>query len=456
MINLRNQRQRISGRNQRAWVVSVDMGYGHHRAAYNLRHLAQGKIINANNYQGIPLKDKNIWDHSREFYEFISRFQYVPIIGRTAFDLYDKLQMIPPFYPRRDLTDPNFSLKKIVKTIIKNDWGKHFIHHLSKNPLPLISTFFIPAFMAETFNYPGEIYCVICDADFSRSWVSLKPAKSRIKYLAPTFRVAERLRLYGVAPERIFLTGFPLPTENLGGLSLKTLRHDLGARLINLDTKGKFFKDRLQVVKHQLNGHNLKTKPTRVLNLTFAVGGAGAQRDLAHVIIQSLRRKILQKEIEINLVAGTRQDVRQFFMDALKECGLESVIGKGVKILFTPDRESYFVKFNNLLRTTDILWTKPSELCFYSALGLPIIMAPPIGSQEKFNLIWLRSIGAGIRQDDPRYTDEWLFDWLDSGWLAEAAMEGFLEAPKFGTYNIEKIISHKTGEVEEIKSVLQY
>jgi len=34
---------------QEAWVISVNMGYGHQRTAYPLRNLApDGKVINAN------------------------------------------------------------------------------------------------------------------------------------------------------------------------------------------------------------------------------------------------------------------------------------------------------------------------------------------------------------------------------------------------------------------------
>ena len=93
-----------------------------------------------------------------------------------------------------------------------------------------------------------------------------------------------------------------------------------------------------------------------------------------------------------------------------------------------------------MLHTTDILWTKPSELSFYTALGLPIIIAPPIGAQEYYNKKWLMNIGSGFPQEKPEYTAEWLADWLESGRLAEAAFEGFLEAPSLGTYNIEKVV----------------
>jgi hypothetical protein len=43
-------------------------------------------------------------------------------------------------------------------------------------------------------------------------------------------------------------------------------------------------------------------------------------------------------------------------------------------------------------------------------------------------------------QENPDYVNQWFFDWLESGYFAEAAMEGFIEGKKLGTYNIEKII----------------
>ena len=72
----------------KAWVVAVDMGYGHHRAAFGLRDLAPDKkIIIANNYPGIPARDKKIWRESREAYEFLSKFKKVPILGELAFQV---------------------------------------------------------------------------------------------------------------------------------------------------------------------------------------------------------------------------------------------------------------------------------------------------------------------------------------------------------------------------------
>ena len=53
---------KFSSKHEKAWVVAVDMGYGHQRTAYPLRQLAPcEQIINANSYQGIPESERKIW-----------------------------------------------------------------------------------------------------------------------------------------------------------------------------------------------------------------------------------------------------------------------------------------------------------------------------------------------------------------------------------------------------------
>lgn len=439
----------------KAWVVTVDMGYGHQRAAYPLKNIACGGIISANNYPGIPDKDKFIWENSRGFYEFISRFKMVPLIGNRIFDLYDRIQAIPEYYPKRDLSKSNIALKEIFKFFEEGDWGKHLLTKLAKRPLPFITTFFATAMMAEYYNYPNDIYCILCDADISRSWVPPNPQQSRIIYLASNRRVKDRLKLYGVRPEYIILTGFPLPEENVGQ-NLSILKKDLGRRMIQLDPNKVYIDQYKKVINTQVGHGNLKLKPSRPLTITFAIGGAGAQRELGIDIAESLRDELIGGKMRLNLVAGINQDVLKYFKSTFKSMHLTREIGKSIFILYDANKMDYFKSFNRALRETDILWTKPSELCFYCALGMPIIMAPPIGSQEKFNQKWLQLIGAGVDQEDARYTSEWLADWLQSGWLAEAAIQGFVEAPKYGTYNVKKIALGNKKEAKKFETILQY
>jgi len=440
-----------------AWVVGVDMGYGHQRPAHNLRHLAyQNQIIVANSYPGIPQSDKRIWKTSRKFYEFVSRFTHVPIIGPWVFSIFDRIQEIPSFYPRRDLSKPTIQIKQIYRFINRNCWGKHLIEKLAKNPLPLITTFFAIAFMAEEYNYPDEIYCIATDTDVTRAWAPKNPHQTRIKYFAPNYRVVERLKEYGIPEKNIHLTGFPLPMENIGGITMSTLRHDLANRLVNLDPKNNYVCNYGALVNKKLKLKNLPKESNHPLTLTFAVGGAGAQREIGALILASLRKKIKEKKIRLVLVAGIHNNVSAYFRQQIRKNGLIDQLDSDVVVIHAHTKEEYFDLFNEAMRVTDILWTKPSELSFYSALGIPIVMSPPIGSQEVFNQRWLQTLGVAAIQDRPEYTHEWLFDWINSGWCAEAAMQGFIEAPKCGTYNIEKIISRNPQATKKFKMTLQY
>ncbi len=424
--------------NHKAWIVSVNMGYGHQRTAYPLKHLAfKGEIINANSYNGIPKKDRKIWEGARSFYEFISKFKRVPLIGEFSFSIYDRFQKILSFYPKRDLSKPNFSLKRF-NALFKKGWGRHLIDGLKKNPLPFVSTFFIPAFMAEYFNYPGEIFCIVCDADIARSWAPLIPSTSKIKYFAPTERVVERLKLYGVNPKNIFFTGYPLPLENIGSENLEVLKQSLAERLLVLDPQKRYFQRYQPLIKRYIG--KLPKKSSRPFTVMFAIGGAGAQKEIGFKILKSLKEKIKAKKVKLILVAGIRDWLREYFIERIEDLGLQNSVPENIEIIFNEEIEEYFKAFNLALKKTDILWTKPSELSFYTSLGLPIVIAPSIGSQEDFNREWLLRLGSGILQENPEYADEWLFDLLEKGWFAEAAMQGFIEGEKRGVFNIQEII----------------
>ncbi len=430
------------------YVVAVDMGYGHQRAAHPLIDFAEGGIINANKYKGISKKEEKQWSGGRYWYELISRFKNTPILGDVAFSIMDSYQKIEPFYPRRDLSK-NSSQQNWFYGQVKGGLGKRLINELNNNPLPFVTTFFVPAYFAEYNGYKGEIYCIVCDADVARAWAPYNAKESRIKYLAPNKRVKERLQLYGVKKENIYVTGFPLPKENIGGPSLKTIRTDLAPRIFNLDPRGVYRKKYQKLIDDYLCPTSRIKKNDHIFTVTFAVGGAGAQREIGVTILEKMKKQIKSGKLALNLVAGNRNDVYLYYKNSLVENGLEKC--KNVNIIYDDHKFNYFRMFNQALRKTDVLWTKPSELTFYSGLGLPIIISDPIGSQENYNRDWLFDIGAGIDSEDPKYVDEWLMDWLESGWLAEAAMNGFLNAPKLGAYHIEDIVLR--GKISEIDDV---
>jgi hypothetical protein len=429
------------------WLVTVDMGYGHQRAAYPLSRIARGGVINANHYPGMPESDQKIFRDLEGFYNNISRFKKVPVLGPLAFRLYDHFQAIPELRPGKDLSRPSAQVRVATNLIRRRSWGRHLIDSLWREAqLPYLTTFFSTAHMADLHGYPGEIFCVICDADMSRDWVAKDPKNSRIFYFAPTPRVCERLRAYGVPGERMLLTGFPLPEENLGYPSFDILRSDTAVRIANLDPEGRFLQAEGQEVRRALAPAALPEPGSRArgrpLSIMFAVGGAGAQAEIGLQAASALAERIGAGQLRLRLIAGVSAAVRQIFEAGLRERGLQGLVGRGLEILFEPDKQKYFQSFNRTLRETDILWTKPSELCFYVGLGLPMLIAPTIGAHEEFNRQWLLALEAAVDQGDMKGFDHWFFEALRSGAFARAAFNGYSRAPREGTYNI---IRHLAG-----------
>ncbi len=229
----------------------------------------------------------------------------------------------------------------------------------------------------------------------------------------------------------------------IGGADSKIIRKDMRRRLINLDPYRRFFDRYYTTLEQKFGKAFCRQEQPKSPTVAFAVGGAGAQRALGINIAKSLKNHIIKKKINLILVAGARREVASYFNRELKKLKLD----KHVEVLFEKERRAYFRKFDERLRDVDILWTKPSELSFYTGLGIPIIMSPTVGSQEDYNRLWLQQVGGGILQHDEKHTHEWLFDWIDSGALARMAWNGFIEAPTHGIYRIEDAMLGRDSEL---------
>ena len=421
-------------------LVAADMGYGHQRPAQALSHLSDGEVITINNYEGIPDWEREYWEKSLASYEKISRLKKVPVLGQAVFAVMDAFQKIKPLYPNRDLSRPTIQ-QHYFYSFIKKGLGADLIKKIDSIEKPFVTTFFVAAQMAEYHNYSGDIYCVVCDTDASRAWAPLNPKGSRIKYFLPSEKVKERFLMYGLKEENLFVTGFPLPKENVGE-NKEVIKANLIRRIIKLDEQEKYQTEYTSLIKSILpdlkKAKNDKVLQAKPLVITFAVGGAGAQKEIGAEILKALALDIKRGKIFLNLVAGSRPEVRDYFLARIEDLALSG--GRGVRIIFAETKTKYFELFNKVLNETDILWTKPSELSFFCALGLPIIISEPVGSQEVFNRNWILSVGAGIDSLDVSHSDEWLADVLELGRLARAAMDGFLNAESNGVYNIEKVL----------------
>jgi len=419
----------------KAWVVSADMGYGHQRAVYPLKNIAEDGIITVGSSEAISKAEQKLWKRLLNAYEFFSRAKGVPVVGPPFFSMLDSMMRIPSFYPMRNLSNTTFQVN-LLESLIEKGLCKGMLEKTSTKNIPIITSFYASAIAADKKGF-NKVYCIICDADINRVWVAKDPWESRVEYFAPCGKAAQRLRAYGIPDERIHLTGFPLPLELLGDSNLSVLKKDLAQRLFYLDPKGKFWARHGRNVEYFLGKENCVFRNERKLTITYAVGGAGAQKEIGKEIAQSLKEKLMGGEIRLILVAGIRKEVNEYFESVKEEIDPR---GESIKIIFSESLHEYFTLFNNVLHETDILWTKPSELSFYCALGIPIIMSPIIGSQEKFNRKWLREIQAAMKQEKPDYTDQWLYDLLNRGTLAESAWDGFLKARKLGTFKIKQVL----------------
>jgi hypothetical protein len=419
----------------KAWVVAADMGYGHQRAVYPLRNIAEEGVIVVGKNDAATKSERQLWSRLLAGYGAISRARGIPVVGKQIFQMLDSLLHIPSFYPNRNLSRPTFQVE-LLNSLIRQGLCAGMLDYVGNSHLPIVTSFFAPAIAADARG-THRVFCIICDADLNRVWVAKEPWNSQIAYFAPCGKAAQRLRAYGVPEERIFLTGFPLPTELLGGLDFPTLRSDLGQRLNYLDPGQRFWPRHNRNIEHFLGTENCVFQRKRMLTITYSVGGAGAQKEFGASIVRSLAKRLRDGEVSVNLMAGTRTDVRDYYLELAREIvpGCENL-----HIHYSATTSDYFAQFILALKHTDILWTKPSELSFYCALGIPIIMTPPLGSQERFNRQWLFEMQAGIKQEDPHYANEWLFDRLHDGLFAEMAWSGFLKARKLGTYKILEVL----------------
>jgi hypothetical protein len=414
-------------------LVAIDMGYGHLRPAQALSDfLGQQPILLADRPPLASTEEQRLWKRARTGYELLSRASAVPVAGPILSEVLRGVTNIQPLYPRRDLTPPTIPTR-LLAYFGRSGMGRGLSARLQRDDSILLTTFFGPAVLSDLAGCE-RLYCVVTDSDVNRVWAPEDASQTHVVYLAPTERVRRRLKTYGVPSDRILVTGFPLPHGLVGGTDARILKTNLRRRLAALDPRGRFLRECRDEVSHFLGE---TPPPGRPLHLAFAVGGAGAQSEMVEQFLPSLAKRLRRGKMRLTLIAGIRQEVAQTFRVAIDRAGLGPELEAGaIDILLSGSHAEYFSAFDELLESTDVLWTKPSELTFYAALGLPLILSSPVGSHERYNARWALHSGAAVRQSDPRHVGDWLWEMLKDGTLAGAAWTGYMRMPKFGLYRI--------------------
>jgi hypothetical protein len=408
------------------------------RPARSLAQRFNAEVLHADRPPLADAEEAMHWARIRRGYERLSRVSSLPFIGTPLRAALNTATHIPPLFPLRDLSFPTFGVKLLERSG-REGLGRTLVAYLQDNNRTLLTTFYSPAILADFHGY-DRVFCVVTDSDVNRVWAPITPATSKIHYFAPSGRVVRRLRAYGVPKDQIQLTGFPLPHELVGGDDAPILRSNLAARLARLDPHKTFQRQ----YQHDLKGFEQVPDADGPPHLVFAVGGAGAQSELPARFLPSLSGMLRAGELRLTLVAGSRLDVKRRFEQQIEDNRLSDLFSSGaLNVLFEQDTNTYFERFEDLLATTDILWTKPSELVFYAGLGLPLLLSEPVGIHEAYNRRFARENGAALKQRDPSVIAERLRELLEDGHFATAAWAGYRRMPHRGLYEIERRVLGK-------------
>jgi len=409
-------------------VVAVEMGYGHLRAARPLAQVLGTEMLRAD---APPLADEGeaaVWRRVKTSYESLSRGADLPLVGPAFRRALDALTDIPRLSTNADLTGPTAGTR-MLRRLAQRGLGRGVVESLRASGRPLVTTFYAAAIVAAEAGIE-RVTCVVTDVDVNRVWVPEDPRGPRIVYCVPSARTAIRLRRYGVPEERILRTGFPLPPSLLGGPGLPVLRANLAARLRRLDPREKFLNVMREDVEAELGA--LPPAAGTAPLLVLAVGGAGAQVPFAKELLRHLRPEVEAGRVRVALVAGTRREVADGFRETTAALGITD----RVEIVAADDFDAYADAFDALIARADVLWTKPSELSFYAALGLPLLLAPHLGRHERCNRRWLRERDAAFDARHPERAARDLAGRIADGALARAAWLAFTRLPRLGTYRI--------------------
>jgi len=387
-------------------VAAIDMGYGHLRPAAALADHLGTEVLQMDRPPLGHARDRAFWNPIRTLYEPLTRLSQMPGVGLPLRALLNTITAIPPLWPFRDLSGPSQGTRWMRKAA-KIGVGRKLAEHLRETSAPLLATFYAAPILAELHG-AERLHCVVTDSEVNRVWAPPDSRSTNIIYFAPTDPARRRMESYGVPRPRIRVTGYPLPGE-LVGHDRAALKRNFRARMERIGRQGK--------------------TPLVV----FAVGGAGAQVPLAKAVIAGMKKQVLDGSLRLAVVAGRRPGVASALSSALSAHGLMG--HAGAELLYDRDVFSYFRRFNELLTRADVLWSKPSELTFFAALGLPFIAAPAVGAHEACNLRWATDRGAALPQHDPAVAGDWLLQWVEDGVLASAAEAGMC-LPQMGLYEI--------------------
>ena len=196
-------------------------------------------------------------------------------------------------------------------------------------------------------------------------------------------------------------------------------------------------------------------KPLRFL---LSIGGAGAQGDYFAGLIQTLLPYIREKKATLYLNIGDYENVWDFFRgkikgiedssllhfndwedtkafvsSALQDTECEKEESRGIHVFCHKDIFQAVYATNLLMRASDVLMTKPSELAFYP---VPKLMIQRVGGHEKWGAIRSAEVGDGT-PECPTLSNaqSYIKHFVEKRDLLKMMCRAIMAAKREGVYN---------------------
>src|SRR5262245_35503966 len=98
-------------------VASVEMGYGHLRAAQALARELGTEVLHVDRPPVVAADELRLWRASRRFYEITSRASQLPVVGAPLRAVLDSMTSIPHLHPQRDLSRPTLQVRSLQRLV---------------------------------------------------------------------------------------------------------------------------------------------------------------------------------------------------------------------------------------------------------------------------------------------------------------------------------------------------
>lgn len=184
----------------------------------------------------------------------------------------------------------------------------------------------------------------------------------------------------------------------------------------------------------------------------LTIGGAGAQQEFYSQIIKKLLPLVKENKAVLYLNVGDHKNVWESLASSIPELkdlsetyfddwnktkefsnkALNEDV-KGVHVFYHKDIFAAVYSTNLLMRSTDVLVTKPSELSFYP---VPKLLIKRVGGHEMWGAITSSEIGDGtIECETPELTLQMIDLMLEDNYILNMMCNKILDLNKIGRYN---------------------